>query len=251
RHYFPAKDQLGLNLPATPAPARPIELMPSGRWGTLAPLFTEEDMTVRLKSSPARTLLLSGISALSLVTAIALGQAPDVLPAGWGKPAWSQRGGGQPCPCPPAPYAPVAPPQTAPGQPEQLRPPAQPGQPTPEAAAESPSVQLGAEGMGARDTGTVAFAAPTMIGDLGAGTFARQVIVTPIGVSTNGHPQFAVSNRVVPLPGRGAFKIEENESPRPLDRVFVSYNYFNSVGLPGTPSYDLHREVAGFEKAFF
>jgi len=49
------------------------------------------------------------------------------------------------------------------------------------------------------------------------------------------------------------FKIAENESPRPINRVFLTYNYFNDVTL-GHPipdlQTDLHREVIGFEKTF-
>jgi hypothetical protein len=44
---------------------------------------------------------------------------------------------------------------------------------------------------------------------------------------------------------RGAFKIAENESPRPQDRVFVTYNYYRDVGSVE----DVHRETIGFEKA--
>lgn len=71
------------------------------------------------------------------------------------------------------------------------------------------------------------------------------------------------------------FKITDNESPQPRDRVFLTYNYFNDVrGIGGgssssttstvgnvttvstvstatTPSTDVHREMFGFEKAFF
>jgi hypothetical protein len=54
---------------------------------------------------------------------------------------------------------------------------------------------------------------------------------------------------------RGAFKISENESPRPIDRVYFTYNYYNNVngGLnaPGVAQTDVHREVIGFEKTFF
>jgi hypothetical protein len=46
---------------------------------------------------------------------------------------------------------------------------------------------------------------------------------------------------------RSAFKITDDESPRPQDRVFLRYNYFNDVGEVGT---DIHREVIGFEKTF-
>src|SRR5205085_8946479 len=61
--------------------------------------------------------------------------------------------------------------------------------------------------------------------------------------------------RIVPIPatGRGAFKIQENESPRPIDRVFFNYNYFTDIGrgIANFPTYDLHREVIGFEKTFW
>lgn len=57
---------------------------------------------------------------------------------------------------------------------------------------------------------------------------------------------------LIPQAGRGAFKIAENESPRPTDRFFTTYNYFNGQGsgIPGLPTFDTHREVFGFEKTF-
>src|SRR5262249_22609436 len=83
----------------------------------------------------------------------------------------------------------------------------------------------------------------------------------------------------VPILVRGGYKIAENASPAPLDRVFFTYNYYNNVhgpggaapssvnqtflvngalftaavpvpGVPG-PRGDLHRETFGFEKTFF
>jgi hypothetical protein len=79
----------------------------------------------------------------------------------------------------------------------------------------------------------------------------------------------------------GAFKIAENESPIPVDRVFLTYNFYDNVTgpagpfsfprtttqtsidaagnpvvastlFPGVapPALDLHREVLGFEKTF-
>jgi hypothetical protein len=50
-------------------------------------------------------------------------------------------------------------------------------------------------------------------------------------------------------------KIAENESPRPENRIFFTYNYFNEVRLqPGFQidgiHIDVHREVIGFEKTF-
>ncbi len=54
----------------------------------------------------------------------------------------------------------------------------------------------------------------------------------------------------VPVTGFGAFKICDNESPVPTDRVFATYNYFD-VDRVGGNSSSLNREVIGFEKTFF
>ncbi len=112
---------------------------------------------------------------------------------------------------------------------------------------------------------------PNMIGDLGAGSYicgivsfresiTRDVIVTLPSTGTNGGtrtvrvPQtiVRVSTRktLIPQVGRGAFKIADNESPRPLDRVFINYNYFDNVFIPGAPGFNLNRETIGFEKTF-
>ncbi len=58
---------------------------------------------------------------------------------------------------------------------------------------------------------------------------------------------------LIGLVASSAFKVAENESPRPQDRVFAFYNYFNDVSgslNPGPARTDIHREVAGFEKTF-
>jgi hypothetical protein len=62
----------------------------------------------------------------------------------------------------------------------------------------------------------------------------------------------SATTALIPQVGRGAYKISENESPRPTDRFFVTYNYFNGVGsgIPNIPTFDTHREVFGFEKTF-
>ena len=84
----------------------------------------------------------------------------------------------------------------------------------------------------------------------------------------------------VPISSLGAFNIAENESPRPQDRVFFTYNNFNNLQGPGTgsntpivntqttsnfsgpvvttttipgianPTVNLNREIFGFEKTF-
>jgi hypothetical protein len=70
-----------------------------------------------------------------------------------------------------------------------------------------------------------------------------------------GHGQVSSSsNRIGALATvvRGAYKITENESPAPQDRVFFTYNYYNNVNgsqnPPGTPQSDVHREMIGVEK---
>jgi hypothetical protein len=55
---------------------------------------------------------------------------------------------------------------------------------------------------------------------------------------------------------RGAFKITENESPAPQDRIFVTENYFYNVNKTFNPTgvnverTTIFREVIGFEKTF-
>ena len=80
--------------------------------------------------------------------------------------------------------------------------------------------------------------------------------ITPGSVVTPGQTLIVDSNAcrylLVPQVGRGAIKIEENESPRPTDRVYVTYNYFNDIAkaFPGLPGTDLHRETYGVELTF-
>jgi hypothetical protein len=46
-----------------------------------------------------------------------------------------------------------------------------------------------------------------------------------------------------------SFKISENESVLPQDRIYINYNYFNNVGGSfGATGFDVHRETFGFEK---
>jgi hypothetical protein len=80
-----------------------------------------------------------------------------------------------------------------------------------------------------------------MIGDQPSSGSMRTIIHLPNGSTT--------SARIVQV-GRGAFKISENESPRPQDRVFINFNYFNNLSTFGGPSPDLYRETFGFEKTF-
>jgi hypothetical protein len=65
------------------------------------------------------------------------------------------------------------------------------------------------------------------------------------GSQIGGQGGFQFGAPIAPL--RGAYKIAENESPRPMDRIYVQYNYYNDVGGEA----DLHRETVGVEKTFF
>jgi hypothetical protein len=78
----------------------------------------------------------------------------------------------------------------------------------------------------------------------------QQVLVAPAQTVTGQvtFPRVALFPQV----GEAAVKIEEDESPRPTDRVFVSYNYFDNVlhPVPGVPSSNLNLETYGFELTF-
>ncbi len=134
------------------------------------------------------------------------------------------------------------------------------GEPNP-AGQPNPANPTDATGTGdafaqAPEGGTQAAASfdPGLFGDL-IGVNGQRVILLPPGVTAHGNFKVLGGNRIAiiaPLPSRGVFKITENEGPRPTDRVFFNYNYFNNVdrllqGIPGTAA-DLHRETIGFEK---
>jgi len=61
----------------------------------------------------------------------------------------------------------------------------------------------------------------------------------------------ATGVRRIAIPGRSgsAFKIAENESPRPIDRVFINVDYYDRNTAFGGG--ELNRQIAGFEKTFF
>jgi len=154
--------------------------------------------------------------------------------------------GGSSCP-PPCIVLPDCKP-AMPGQP------GQPDQPPPSEPA------LGADAFArAPEAGTqpAASADPGIFGDL-IGIVGGRVTILPHAVSGAAIPHGAKiisGNRIAiiaPLPERSAFKITENESPLPQDRVFFNYNYYNNVDrvLPGAPTSDLNRETIGFEKTF-
>lgn len=92
-----------------------------------------------------------------------------------------------------------------------------------------------------------------------AGAYAGEPVVEPAA------PTLTLENFDPPMFGdrypvnqpsvpnrRGAFKIAENESPQPQDRIYLNYNFFDSVKhdlVPGRE--DVHRETLGVEKTLF
>jgi hypothetical protein len=146
-------------------------------------------------------------------------------------------------------------PRTEPGQQPQA-----PEQPT------TPSDALAQAG-GRGTLGDVG-GSPPIFGDL-IGIQASRIVVLPSGAAggaaggagANLPPGVRLigGNRaivVAPVPFRGAFKITENESPRPTTRLYFNYNFFSDVdnaallssGVGGAG--DFHRETVGFEYAF-
>jgi hypothetical protein len=82
---------------------------------------------------------------------------------------------------------------------------------------------------------------PAMLGDLPP---------LPVLVPTPGGP--------VVLPSVRGFKIGDNESPRPLDRTYFNFNYYQdlyqsvNVRFGGdVTNINLHREILGYEKTFW
>jgi hypothetical protein len=78
----------------------------------------------------------------------------------------------------------------------------------------------------------------------------RTVVVTPAQVVLR--PGVVCQNILIPQVCRGGVKIEEDESPRPVDRVYFAYNYFDDIthAFPGVPRSNLSREMYGFELTF-
>jgi hypothetical protein len=132
--------------------------------------------------------------------------------------------GGQYCPPPPtcpAPTYPSTSPTTPPAPPAGSTAPAAPEAPTVDLSAVAPQTLLAGSGE------TTAFA-PNMLGDSSS---------------------ISVFN--------SSAKIAENESPRPLDRLFFSFNYYNNVDRStlSTAGSSVHnvqyfRNTFGFEKTF-
>lgn len=147
-----------------------------------------------------------------------------------------------PPPCAaPVPLAPAEPAKPSTGQPAQPSTGTDQGQQAAQAPQVAPEQGLGAERGPAVGGETLA---QNMVGDF---------IGVPAFINLRG-PNGATRTARIPLFSRGAFKIAENESPRPQDRVFFNYNFFinANASLSGGnfPRLDVHREVFGFEKTF-
>jgi hypothetical protein len=113
---------------------------------------------------------------------------------------------------------------------------AQEPRPADEAFAERPSAGTSAE----RSFN------PNMLGDF----LSCRYIFVPPDPHDNGHFDGDEAIRFcIPDLVRGAFKIADNESPRPQDRVYINYNYFRiDSGASQITPVDLNREVLGVEK---
>jgi hypothetical protein len=91
---------------------------------------------------------------------------------------------------------------------------------------------------------------PAMFGDLGVAGSAF-VTIRSSSASTGAAAVASSFGGVrVPIASRGAFKISDNESPRPSDRVFFTYNYYDRLNFGPGSDVGLHRELIGFEKTF-
>ncbi|MFO0844510.1 MAG: hypothetical protein U0797_19285 [Gemmataceae bacterium] len=194
---------------------------------------------------------------VSLVLAAALGtvnaQSPLAPASPPGQPS-VQPSTGRPYSVPTTPGLPYSPsvvpysssPGLIPGAAPPPRPataPAAPGGPAAAQPTTAPSDPGAAsESRGEAGSDALASAAPQMIGDL-IGTGAGGVFP----VTTSAARQKYIRSIIA---ARSGIKIADNESPRPLDRVFATFNYFNGVNTFGSDNFGLYRGMVGFEKTF-
>ncbi len=200
--------------------------------------------------------------------------------------------GAAPCPAPQVVPAPPPQPAPMPMPAPEVKPPEPVQPPAPAPAPVQPSVVLQPSEMEqgpALGSGSFALATPNMIGDFLGGCSVRSF---PVFTTVNGTVSVGVAGPIpftsqqqfnilaaVPDISRGAFKIAEDESPIPRDRVFAYYNHYSGVlgvvegsslspgsleaaaGVGGEPfppisfsgnpiRFDVYREVVGFEKTF-
>ena len=115
----------------------------------------------------------------------------------------------------------------------------------------APAPEGFAHGLTSLTEAPAATTTPGMLGDLPPSNI--NAFDGPPNGLPNGKPAAPIVVRI-PVAAVGAFKIAEDESPRPVDRVFFFYNFYSdvnrSINGPQAPAVDLHREVFGFEKTF-
>jgi hypothetical protein len=126
--------------------------------------------------------------------------------------------------------------------------PGQGGQPGDSSQPSTPPTGTAFGEQGAAGTPTGVGNTPGMFGYALAPSARITTVVRTGSITT---PTTKVTTILVPAANSGGFVITDNESPRPTDRVFATYNYFNDVSTgAGGERFDLHREMVGFEKTF-
>jgi hypothetical protein len=88
-----------------------------------------------------------------------------------------------------------------------------------------------------------------MVGDLLSPGFGavRFLSSSESSIRSFSHSSAAVRT---PLASYAGVKITENESPRPMDRVFATFNYFNGVDSFAAGRGSVYHGLVGFEKTF-
>lgn len=155
------------------------------------------------------------------------------------RPAYGQLFHKKPCPpapdCQPAP-CPAPAPLTAPTTPAP-----EPVAPPPQAPETAQAPMFAPEETRAAGGGEMfAAAAPNIIGDAGISAIVGRVSSTG-NATLNAQVAGELQARI------NALKVTENQTPRPTDRVYIGYNYFNNVN---NLNQDVHRELWGFERTF-
>lgn len=79
----------------------------------------------------------------------------------------------------------------------------------------------------------------------------RVVVTVPVFGDV---PVTTAQQVLVPVPGRySGISIVDNDSPRPTDRVYFNYSYYDGIGTqlnPGLGNITMNRPMLGFEKTF-
>ncbi|MBY0526356.1 MAG: hypothetical protein K2R98_23385 [Gemmataceae bacterium] len=147
-----------------------------------------------------------------------------------------------------SPYMPVGPQSTTQGQPRMIL--VQNDKPaTPQVPAKIDQPQQQPNNVTSDAFSQVAPSGTELPGGYNPGMLGDSLIY-----NVNARLSSGSSSLYVPYPWFGAFKITDNESPRPQDRVYLNYNSFarvaNEINGPGAPNFHVNRETFGIEKAF-